>query len=79
MRLRTHGRYDYAPIHGRALTSGPTAAGLAVYIAVNLEHFLLEKGWARILRLQAGEPDVLNYAWRDYGNKVGVWRMLAGV
>ena len=23
------------------------------------------------------EPDVLNYAWRDYGNRVGVWRMLA--
>ncbi|HEY9734681.1 MAG TPA: polysaccharide deacetylase family protein, partial [Trichocoleus sp.] len=22
------------------------------------------------------QPDVLNYAWRDYGNRVGVWRLL---
>jgi len=22
------------------------------------------------------QPDVLNYAWRDYGNRVGAWRML---
>ena len=22
------------------------------------------------------EPDVLNYSWRDYGNRVGAWRML---
>ena len=21
-------------------------------------------------------PDVLNYSWRDYGNRVGAWRML---
>ncbi|MDP4989716.1 MAG: polysaccharide deacetylase, partial [Marivita lacus] len=21
------------------------------------------------------QPDVLNYAWRDYGNRVGAWRM----
>ena len=23
-----------------------------------------------------GSPDVMNYAWRDYGNRVGVWRIL---
>lgn len=22
------------------------------------------------------QPDVLNYAWRDYGNRVGAWRMI---
>ena len=22
------------------------------------------------------QPDVLNYAWRDYGNRVGAWRIL---
>ena len=21
------------------------------------------------------QPDILNYAWRDYGNRVGAWRM----
>ena len=38
----------------------------------------MEKGWARILRPQARLSRMwLNYAWRDYGNRVGVWRMLA--
>ena len=24
-------------------------------------------------------PDVLHYAWRDYGNRVGIWRMMAAM
>jgi allantoinase len=76
--LRTHGRYDYTPIHGRAAYRWPNGAGLAVYIAVNLEHFSFGEGLGAQLAPSGGmEPDVLNYAWRDYGNRVGVWRMLA--
>jgi allantoinase len=75
--LRTHGRYDYAPIHGRATYKWPNGAGLAVYIAVNLEHFSFGEGLgAQLAPSGPIEPDVLNYAWRDYGNRVGVWRML---
>jgi allantoinase len=51
---------------------------LAVYIALNLEHFSFGEGLGAQLVPSGGvEPDVLNYAWRDYGNRVGVWRMLA--
>jgi allantoinase len=76
--LRSHGRYDYAPIHGRPTYKWPNGAGLAVYIAVNLEHFSFGEGLGAQLAPPGGiEPDVLNYAWRDYGNRVGVWRMLA--
>ena len=25
----------------------------------------------------SSEPDVMNYCWREYGNRVGAWRMLA--
>ncbi len=75
--MRTHGRYDYAPIHGRATYKWPNGAGLAVYIAVNLEHFSFGEGLGAHLAPSGPiEPDVLNYAWRDYGNRVGVWRML---
>ncbi len=78
MGLRTHGRYDYAPIHRRATRKWPNGAGLAVYIAVNLEHFSFGEGLGAQLAPSGGlEPDVLNYAWRDYGNRVGIWRMLA--
>ena len=24
-----------------------------------------------------GQPDVMNYSWRDWGNRVGAWRLLA--
>ena len=44
----------------------------------NLEHFSFGEGLGAQLAPSGGiEPDVLNYAWRDYGNRVGVWRMLA--
>jgi allantoinase len=49
---------------------------LAVFFGCNLENFAFGvKGGAC---LQAGHPlpDVLNYSWREYGMRVGVWRML---
>jgi len=35
----------------------------------------LVKAWGQNC-LREAEPEVLNYAWRDYGNRVGVWRLL---
>jgi allantoinase len=76
--LGTHGRYNYEPIHARSTYKWPNGEGLAVYIAVNLEHFSFGEGLGAQLAPSGGiEPDVLNFAWRDYGNRVGVWRMLA--
>src|SRR5215469_3150313 len=78
MALRSHERYRYSPIHARPDYVWPNGTRLAVYIALNLEHFSFGEGLGAQLVPSAGrEPDVLNYAWRDYGNRVGVWRMLA--
>jgi allantoinase len=71
-----HGRYDYSPIRGRPKYLWPNGAGLAVYIAVNLEHFAFGEGLGAELAPGGPQPDVLNYAWRDYGNRVGAWRLL---
>jgi allantoinase len=71
-----HGRYDYAPIRGRPRYSWPNGAGLAVYIAVNLEHFAFGEGLGAELGPGGPQPDVLNFAWRDYGNRVGAWRLI---
>ena len=77
MALRPNGRYDYSPIIARPDYNWPGGAKLAVYIALNLEHFSFGDGLGAQLVPSGGfEPDVLNYAWRDYGNRVGVWRML---
>lgn len=74
--LPTHGRYDYTPINARADYDWPEGRRLAVYIGLNLEHFAFGEGLGAELAPGGPPPDVLNYAWRDYGNRVGAWRML---
>jgi allantoinase len=74
--LPTHGRYDYVPITQRADYTWPNGARLAVYIGLNLEHFAFGEGLGAELAPGGPQPDVLNYAWRDYGNRVGAWRMI---
>jgi peptidoglycan/xylan/chitin deacetylase (PgdA/CDA1 family) len=74
--LAQHGRYDYVPIRGRRPYSWPGGARLAIYVAVNLEHFAFGEGLGAELAPAGPQPDVLNYTWRDYGNRVGAWRLL---
>ncbi|MGA7800429.1 MAG: polysaccharide deacetylase family protein [Gammaproteobacteria bacterium] len=75
-RLPGHGRYDYSPITRRADYSWPEGRRLAVYVGLNIEHFAFGEGLGASLGPASPQPDVLNYAWRDYGNRVGVWRLL---
>ena len=74
--LRTHGRYAYSAITRRPDYSWPDGRRLAVYIGFNIEHFAFGEGLGAALGPRTPEPDVLNYSWRDYGNRVGVWRCL---
>jgi peptidoglycan/xylan/chitin deacetylase (PgdA/CDA1 family) len=74
--LPTHGRYDYAAWRDRAPYAWPNGAKLAVYLGVNLEHFAFGEGLGAELAPGGPQPDVLNFAWRDYGNRVGAWRLL---
>ena len=73
----THGRYDYSAIGDRPVYDWPGGKRLAVYVALNLEHFAFGEGHGAELAPCGAQPDVLNYAWRDWGNRVGAWRMLA--
>lgn len=75
--MQHHGRYDYHPIVGRPDWSWPGGRRLAVYCGLNLEHFAFGEGLGAELAPGGPQPDVLNYAWRDYGNRVGAWRLLA--
>ncbi|HYZ34419.1 MAG TPA: polysaccharide deacetylase family protein [Crenalkalicoccus sp.] len=74
--LPSHGRYRYLPWPERARWSWPGGARLAVYLGVNLEHFGFGEGLGAELTPGGPHPDVLNYAWRDYGNRVGAWRLI---
>ncbi|MBL8700784.1 MAG: polysaccharide deacetylase family protein [Alphaproteobacteria bacterium] len=76
MILRSHNRYDYVPITQRPVYDWPNGARLAVYVGLNLEHFAFGEGLGAELAPGGPQPDVLNFAWRDWGNRVGAWRML---
>jgi allantoinase len=73
--LRSHGRYEYAPITRRARFDWPEGKRLAVYVALNLEHYAFGEGLTEELVPGMPQPDVLNFSWRDYGNRVGAWRL----
>jgi peptidoglycan/xylan/chitin deacetylase (PgdA/CDA1 family) len=76
--LRSHDRYAYSPIGERPLYDWPNGNGtrLAVYIALNVEVFPFGEGLAPELNPRQPEPDITNYTWRDWGNRVGIWRLL---
>jgi peptidoglycan/xylan/chitin deacetylase (PgdA/CDA1 family) len=74
--LRFHGRYPYSAITRRTDYAWPKSRRLAVYIGMNLEHFAFGAGLGAAIGPKTPEPDVLNYSWRDYGNRVGAWRCL---
>src|ERR1041385_8781769 len=75
MPIRAHDRYPYSPISGRATYDWPGGKRLAVYIAINLEWFSFGSGLGAELAPGGPQPDVLNYAWRGWGDPVGAWRM----
>src|SRR5581483_705648 len=70
-----HGRYSYSPITARPAYDWPDGKRLAFYVAINLEWFAFGTGLGAELAPGGPHPDVLNYAWRDYGNRVGVFRL----
>jgi peptidoglycan/xylan/chitin deacetylase (PgdA/CDA1 family) len=79
MRL-PHERFDYSPIAGRKPWKLPRGARIAVWTIVNVEEWDIEKAMARqYLTAPQGVatvPDVPNWAWHDYGMRVGFWRLL---
>jgi allantoinase len=72
---RSHGRYPYSPISARPIYDWPGGKRLAIYFGLNLEWFAFGEGLGAELAPGGPQPDVLNYAWRDYGNRVGVFRL----
>ena len=75
MEIGQHGRYDYSPIIDRPDYSWPGGKRLAAYFGLNIEHFSFGEGLGHSPTGPGPEPDVRNYAWRDYGLRVGIWRL----
>ncbi|MDP6174632.1 MAG: polysaccharide deacetylase family protein [Rhodospirillales bacterium] len=75
MKLTYHDRYDYSPITERPDYSWPDGKRLAVHIALNIEHFAFDGTMGHTPTELGPPPDPRNYAWREYGLRVGIWRI----
>ena len=72
-----HGRFDYSPIVDREPLRFPNGARVAVWVIPNIEHFHWDKPSTSVTAVTMHlKPDVLNYSWRDFGVRVGIWRMM---
>jgi len=73
-------RIDYSPIPSRTALKLPGGARMAVWLIVNVEEWDPAEVMPRtVLTPPAGgapSPDIPNWAWHEYGNRVGFWRML---
>ncbi len=74
--LKTHGRYDYSAITRRPDYSWPGGKRLAVHLSLNVEHFAFGEGLGNDYAAPHPQPNQRGFAWRDYGNRVGAWRLL---
>ena len=72
-----HGRFDYQPIIDRKPLALPGGAHVAVWVIPNIEYFTWGEPGIGITAVTAGfKPDVLNHSWRDFGVRVGIWRLM---
>jgi allantoinase len=72
MKPQPYGPYRFIPITKRPKQSLPGGARIAVWVIPNIESFALDE------KVPGGSPkvpDVRNFAVRDYGNRVGVFRL----
>jgi allantoinase len=74
-----HERFDYSAIVDRTPWKLPKGARIAVWTIVNIEEWDIEKPMARqYLTAPQGVstvPDIPNWAWHEYGMRVGFWRL----
>ncbi len=70
--------YDYWPYRDRPRLVWPGGKKLAFWIAPNIEYYEFDPpvnpsrpGWPR------PSPDVVGYSQRDWGNRIGHWRLMA--
>src|ERR1700722_18555047 len=73
-------RISYSAISERPRLALPDGARMAVWVIVNVEEWDTREAMPRtVLTPPAGGlpmPDIPNWAWHEYGNRVGFWRLV---
>src|SRR6516165_5593138 len=81
MTPRRYGPLAYLPITRRPKLTWPGDARVALWVNPNIEFFGLDDVMPgnlneRVPREHAKIPNVRNWAVRDYGNRIGIWRIM---
>jgi allantoinase len=77
MQPSAYGPFKYIPITERPRLSWPGGAHVALWVIPNLEFFPLTTGLAgHPFEAKGKSPSVRAWAQRDYGNRVGIWRIM---
>ena len=74
-----HDRYDWSMLPKRKPVEWPGGARIALWVTVALQWFPLDqqgKPFKPLGSLQTAYPDLRHYTLRDYGNRVGIFRMM---
>ena len=74
--LASHNRFKYSGIKQRPVFDWPEQKRLALYIAVNIEHFPYGVQCGVDLDRQTQPWSQRSWLWREYGNRIGEWRLL---
>jgi len=74
--LPSHNRFKYSAIKHRPVFDWPGDKRLAVYIAVNIEHFPYGVQCGVDLDRQTQPWSQRSWLWREYGNRIGEWRLI---
>lgn len=73
-----HDRYDWSILPRRKPVEWPNGARIALWITVSLQWFPINmagKPFKPPGAMQTAYPDLRHYTLRDYGNRVGIWRL----
>ncbi|MDB5820318.1 MAG: polysaccharide deacetylase [Rhizobacter sp.] len=76
MKLPYHHRYDFSPIVERPVYDWPGGKRVAVFLCNNIEFFAFSAGLGTDSADGAAKQNQRNWGWKDYGNRVGLWRYL---
>lgn len=78
--------YDYVALPDRKPLRWPNGARVALIFTINIEYWEMTRdtpeplypgGPATIPHVLPGDvPDTANWTWREYGQRIGVWRIL---
>jgi len=73
MDIKYHDRYSFSALPDRAVYDWPGDKRLAVCLCNNIEWFSFMTGLGSDHTVPGAAQTTRNYAWRDYGNRVGIW------